>query len=351
MNKTMARILTALSALLLWYFGTGLVASAVQLSNAADRIHQGLGQYVFCGLMTIFVLLLITPIVLYYKLPKALIPPENKSDPGYDEFLTELRQRMKRNPRLQGVPLASNDDIPAALATLSLVADKVVRDTANTVFLGTAVMQNGRLDGLIVLAAQLRMVWKIATIYYQRPSPRQMLYLYSNVSTTVFLADSIQEIEFTELAAPLVASIIPSLKGAIPGLQGIANLLVNSIANGSANAFLTLRVGIVTQQYCETLTTPSSQEVRKSATGLALKLVVQITKENGTRFAQASWTAASNTVGNAVESTVQGAKDTTGKMVDATVVKANSVGSAISSTALGIKKAVKKITERKEPIQ
>ena len=139
-------------------------------------------------------------------------------------------------------------------------ADKVVQDTANNVFVGTAVMQNGRLDGLIVLVAQLRMVWQIAKIYYQRPSPRQMLYLYSNVGTTVFLADSIQQINFMELAAPLVASVIPSLKGAIPGLQGIATLMVNSIANGSANAFLTLRVGIVTRQYCETLTIPSSQD-------------------------------------------------------------------------------------------
>jgi len=69
----MTRILTALSVLLLWYFGTGLVANAVQLANAADLLHTGLGQYVFWVLMSVFVLLLITPIILYFKLPKALI--------------------------------------------------------------------------------------------------------------------------------------------------------------------------------------------------------------------------------------------------------------------------------------
>ena len=289
MNKSMTRIFTAISVLLLWYFGSGLVANGVQLANAADRLHQGLGQYVFWGLMTIFMVLLITPVILYFMLPKALIPPEDKSAPRYDQFLTELRQRMIQNPRLEGIQLASNADIPAALAKLSRDADKIIRDTANNVFIGTAVMQNGRLDGLIVLAAQLRMVWQIAKIYYQRPSPRQMLYLYSNVSTTVFLANSIQEINFMEMSAPLVASVIPSLKGAIPGLQGIATLMVNSIANGSANAFLTLRVGIVSKQYCETLTSPDSQMIRKSATGEAFKLVGQITKDNGASLAKACW--------------------------------------------------------------
>jgi hypothetical protein len=207
---------------------------------------------------------------------------------------------MLKNPRLHGLQLTSNADIPAALVKLSHDADKIIQDTANNVFVGTAVMQNGRLDGLIVLVAQLRMVWQISKIYYQRPSPRQMLYLYSNVGTTVFLADGLQQLNFMELAAPLVASVIPSLKGAIPGLQGIATLMVNSIANGSANAFLTLRVGIVTKQYCETLTTPVSKVVRESATKIAFKHVGQITKENGANLAKATWKLCRDTVDDVI---------------------------------------------------
>lgn len=344
----MTRILTTLSALLLLYLGVVMVASVAQLADAADRTHLGLGQPVFWVLLTIFALLLLTPIVLYFSLPKPLIPPVEKVAPQYDEFLTELRCRMQMNPRLHEMSLDTNEDIPAALARLSQEADKIVRDTASTVFVGTAVMQNGRLDGLIVLATQFRMVWRIASIYYQRPSPRQMLYLYSNVGATALLADNIQEIEFSELAAPLVASIIPSLKGAIPGLQGISTLLVNSLANGAANAFLTLRVGIVARKYCESLTTPSRQDVRQSATVSALALVGQITKENGARIAQSSWNAVRDAVGGAIDSTVQGVKNTTGKAVDATVGAAKVLGDSIVSTARGVKQATEKITTRKE---
>jgi hypothetical protein len=66
-------------------------------------------------------------------------------------------------------------------------------------------------------------------------------------------------------------------------------LLANSIANGSANAFLTLRVGIIAKQYCEALTKPSQVELRKSATVLAMKMVIQLTKENGTHFTKVCW--------------------------------------------------------------
>lgn len=52
-------------------------------------------------------------------------------------------------------------------------------------------MKNGRLDGLVVLSCPLRMLWRIASVYYQRPPPRQMLYLYSNVGANVLFADNI----------------------------------------------------------------------------------------------------------------------------------------------------------------
>ena len=76
----------------------------------------------------------------------------------------------------------------------------------------------------------------------------------------------------------MVALIIPSAKGAIPGVQGISHLLVNSIANGTANAFLTLRVGIVARRYLEATAVPSRQETQRSATVSALALVGAIAR-------------------------------------------------------------------------
>jgi hypothetical protein len=348
MNKSMTRILTMLSGLVMVYATVVMLASIVQLADAVDRIHLGAGQSVFWALLTAFVLLLLTPVVIYFRLPKPLIPPVDRSEPQYDEFMTELRHRMRANPRLKNVRLDTNEDVPVAIEHLSREANGVIRETASVVFVGSAVMQNGRLDGLIILFTQVRMVWQIASIYYQRPTPRQMLYLYSNVGATALMADSIQEIEFSELVAPLVVSIFPSLKGAVPGLQGISTLLVNSMANGAANAFLTLRVGIVARQYCEATSTPSRNVVRQSATVSALALVGQITKENGARIVQSSWSTVRDVVEGAVDSTVQGVKDATGKIVDVTVTGVKGVVDSITSAARGAKQAAIETTIQNE---
>jgi hypothetical protein len=114
---------------------------------------------------------------------------------------------------------------------------------------------------------QLDLVWKIAAIYHQSPSPRQMGYLYANVGATAFLASEIEEIDFAEMVQPLVYS---SLSG-IPGAIAFSSILVNSLSTGAANAFLTLRVGAVARLYCEATTSPVRGAVRRSAIASAAK--------------------------------------------------------------------------------
>ena len=142
----------------------------------------------------------------------------------------------------------------------------VVRRTASTVFLSTALMQNGRLDGLIVLFTQIQMVGRIARIYVQRPSPRELLRLYANVGGTAFVASSLESLDLGEMVAPLAVSVVPALKSGIPGLSGISALLVKCVSNGAANAFLTLRVGEVARRYCELTSRHSPEAIRRSAT-------------------------------------------------------------------------------------
>lgn|GEM_PF-151243 len=332
MNKSLLRILVIIGALILSYLCVVLVASIGQLADTADRIHIGLGQPVFWILTTIFLLFAASPFFLYFRLPKALIPPAETSGPKHDEYINQLRSRLSKNPRLKEVPLERTEDIVSAISMLSKRADELIKQTANTVFVGTAVMQNGRLDGFITLLTQTKMVWEIAALYNQRPSPRQMLYLYSNVAATALLAQSIDDIDFSELVTPIVVSIIPSLKGAVPGLQGISHLLVNSLSSGAANAMLTLRVGFVARQYCEAISTPSQQLVRKNASIAALAMIGQITKDNSTQIVKKSWGAVAGLASDTVGATVQGIKTTAGKVADTTVAGSKIVGNALGST-------------------
>src|SRR4029453_10954522 len=103
-------------------------------------------------------------------------------------------------------------------------------------------MQKGRPERLVVLFTQIQMVGRIARIYVQRPSPRDLERLYANVAGTAFAASSFEWPELGEMVAPLAVSIVPALKSVIPGMGGISAVLVRCVSNGAANAFLTLRV-------------------------------------------------------------------------------------------------------------
>ena len=141
--------------------------------SLADRIHPIAGTIVFWSVCLAAGFFALYYAVAYTRLPPALGPPEDDFGPKYDAYLQTLRARLATNPRTRDLPVVTKDEIEKAIGHLSTQADLVVRRTASTVFLSTALMQNGRLDGLVVLFTQIQMVGRIARIYVQRPSPRE----------------------------------------------------------------------------------------------------------------------------------------------------------------------------------
>jgi uncharacterized protein DUF697 len=266
-----------------------IIAGATSLISLADRIHPVAGTIVFWGLCLAAGFLALYCAIAYAQLPPALVPPEETSGPKHEEYLQSLRLRLGNNPRTRQLPLTTDADVESAIAHLSKEADLVVRRTASTVFLSTALMQNGRLDGLIVLFTQIQMVSRIARIYVQRPSPRELLRLYANVGGTAFVASGLESLDLGEMVAPLATSMVPALKGGIPGLSGISALLVKCVSTGAANAFLTLRVGEVARGYCDLTSRCSPDLIRKSATAAAVQHLGRIVRENAALIGKKLW--------------------------------------------------------------
>ena len=167
-------------------------------------------------------------------------------------------------------------------------------------------MQNGRLDALILLFTQIQMVSRVAGVYVQRPSPREMIRLYVNVAGTAFIASGLESLDLSEMVAPLATSVVPALKGGIPGLAGISALLVKCVSNGAANAFLTLRVGEVARRYCELTSRTSPELIRKSATAAAVQHLGRIVRENGALVVRKIWESTGRAL---IESGVSKAED------------------------------------------
>ncbi|PYJ39462.1 MAG: hypothetical protein DME52_01410 [Verrucomicrobia bacterium] len=286
-----------------------IVAGAASLISLADRIHPVAGTIVFWSVCLAAGFFALYCVIAYARLPAALIPPEETSGSKHEAYLQALCARLATNPRTRDLPLTTPEEIEAAVRQLSNEADKVVRRTASTVFLSTALMQNGRLDGLVVLFTQIQMVNRVARIYVQRPSPRELMRLYANVAGTALIASGLESLDLGEMIAPLATSVVPAIKGGIPGLSGISALLVRSISNGAANAFLTLRVGEVARRYCALTSRCSRDAIRKSATAAAVHHLGRIVRENGALVVRKIWEAARDSGVSKVEDIAGATRD------------------------------------------
>jgi hypothetical protein len=286
-----------------------IVGGVTSLISLADRIHPVAGSVVFWAIVLAAGFFAFYCVIAYAKLPGALIPPEETSGPKHEAYLQALRARLESNPRTRDLPLVTLAEIEAAVGQLSNEADKVVRRTASTVFLSTALMQNGRLDGLVVLFTQIQMVNRVARIYVQRPSPRELIRLYANVAGTALIAGGLESLDLGEMIAPLATSVVPAIKGGIPGLSGISALLVRCISNGAANAFLTLRVGEVARRYCALTSRCSPDAIRKSATAAAVHHLGRIVRENGALVVRKIWEAARDSGVSKVEDIAGATRD------------------------------------------
>lgn len=333
MHRTTTRLLCALAIALVAWASMAAVAMVSQLADAADRLWLGSGQWFFFGLLALLAAAALVPSVMLARMPPALRYPDADDATALALYPQQLRAHLARNPLVAHMPLHTTADVQAALQVLHQTAEQATQSTAASVLVSTAVLQNGRLDGLIVLAQQVRLVWRVARIYGLRPSVRQLSYLYANVGACMLLADSLDALDIGALTAPLVQAATPAALGSVPGMAGLGNLLLNSLASGSANAFLTLRVGLMATAYCAPLQQPERASIRTSATLRAAQLLGHIAKDCASSISQAI-------VGKLKNSVVQTAQDAAASVRDSAQATGQQSTRAVQDTISRLQTAV-----------
>jgi hypothetical protein len=297
MLKTAKKIVLLFATFILVVFAVFLFNQTAQIVQSARAVNPVFGNGVMWGLIFTYGILLTTPFAIWFRLPKRMLPPATTEGEEYDRFVLDLKKRLSRHPRLRGLGLETTTDIETALRTLDKHADDVVTSTASAVFLSTAVLQSGRLDVLVVFAAQTRLIWQVAHVYYQRPSLRDFVQLYANVASTAFIAAGIEDIDVDVL----VGTIFGSTVAAIPGMH----LLASSVLSGSANAFLTLRVGMITKEYCRCTVRVEKTGLRRAATLKAAKLLGSIVREGTVKLSKATVNATKSKMSQAFDRVVR----------------------------------------------
>jgi hypothetical protein len=296
MNKTLKKIALLASILIILFFIIFVINQTAQIVQLADKVAPQFGIFVFWALLVIYAILILSPIILFLRLPKSLSPPRTEDSPEFQKYLTLLGKRLGANQHLRGMDLSNREQIEKALSILAQHSDGIIQKAASTVFISTAISQSGRLDAFVVLLAQSRMVWRIARLYYQRPMLRELIQLYANVAGTAFLASELDDIDVSEQVEPILSSTLGALAVTVPGVQLAASILVNSVLTGTANAFLTLRVGNIAKQYCGSLIVAERRTLRRAASAEAAKMLGSIVRQGAAQLSKAVWKASKGKV-------------------------------------------------------
>ena len=287
-----------------------VINQTAQIVILANTISPIFGQIVLWTLIVFYGVIVVTPVAMILRLPRALQdPPENENSPEYAVYLKQLGQRLKTNSRLRNStgPLTNRTSIEAALSILDEEANAIIKRTASSLFVSTAISQNGRLDTFMVLAGQTRMIWQLAHVYNQRPALSEMAKLYAHVGTAVFLASELEDLDISHQIEPVVkAAIGSSLAGLVPGISSVATIVTHSILSGTANAYLTLRVGVITQTYSKSVTAVDQKRVRRKASLVAASLLGSIVSESASKVVKVILATAKDAGSTAVQSATSG---------------------------------------------
>lgn len=141
-----------------------------------------------------------------------------------------------------------------------------IKEWAKTVFVITAVSQNGKMDSLAVIGINLRLISDIVRASGFRPTKPQMIKLYIKVLTTsliTYITSNVltdtMDFDPTTMVddAPDVAADGADVDGLDFGNSlvtklrklPLAGVLLDSAIEGTVNALMTLRIGYVTKAY------------------------------------------------------------------------------------------------------
>lgn len=296
LRKLLLPLLTGLALLALLTVG----AAVLLLYREAATLHPWAGVAVLAVAALAVALLLVAPVAAVLRLPASLRPVA-PHEPGWERYLRRYARRLRDNPVLEQrwegrhrLDRALREGVDAdrllpeireAVAVLDEEARRRIRERAALVFALTAVSQSGRLDTFVVLAAQLRLVRDLAILYLQRPTLVDLARLYANVGASAFVAGEIQD---SEILAVLGAPVGAAVTNLVPlqGTDPLVSLLVTSLMDGSANGFLTLRIGALARRHCQPAPEPAALLAR-SASLEAAALLGGAVSDGATRVARA----------------------------------------------------------------
>ncbi len=265
-----------------------ILSSVLELGERLSRISIYL-EYTFYGISIIlFVILFLRPLALIIFAPSFslddLFSEEENARKNFSMYKKVARNLLNEEYIKDEDKKAINDSMHDALVlkqSLSRIFDETIKKELNqmiithaeTVFISTAISQNGKLDAIAVISINLKLIKNLVLKCGFRPSYYSLGKLSVNVLSTAIIAETLEDMNFSEIFPNTGTNVLAE----IPVLKTITG----SFAQGIGNALLSLRVGIIARNYLfMNIKGMKKNQIRKLAFGEAVVLLPRVMVES-----------------------------------------------------------------------
>ncbi|MBN2504133.1 MAG: DUF697 domain-containing protein [Bacilli bacterium] len=269
-----------------------ILSSVLQLGERLATIHVYLAYAFYAVSVILFYILVLRPLFLIIFSPTfsmdSLFSEEDNARKNFHMYrkvgknlMTEdyLSEDEKASIEASlGDPIQLKQSLGVIFdKTIKKELNKIIISHAESVFLSTAISQNGRLDSLAVFTINLKLIKELVLKCGFRPSYPALGRLSFNVLTSAVIAESLEDINFNELFPNKGLNALSE----IPFLKTITG----SLAQGVGNALLSLRVGIICRNYLfMNLKGTPKASIRKLAFAEAITLLPGVLAESVKKF-------------------------------------------------------------------
>ncbi len=318
----MTRRLTTYASVFFLMLGFFVATAGLQLMALAP---EGSLLAPLAGLLTLGILgvavaypLRILLIIMY----RSRYPVEGTVRRRYISGLTRLH-RQARIASLDGLPSDPYPFMEQLYLRLYDNSNELLMREARAIFFHTAISQSGRMDGLLVLRVQLRLVKRLARLYHPHARWSVLPALYVHVLDAALTPNRADEIDYGAQIGPAIVGA--SVVGAIPGAGLVSNIIADAVIQGSANALMTLRLGLLTRRYFHRRLEGGpfdADKERRAVNQEALDMLAGLVSEASGTLSRTIWDAAKEHLKRIPGATLEGLKTALTKSVQSVARKA-----------------------------
>jgi hypothetical protein len=271
----------------------GLSASFLILLAAAIAVNQlyslslligGAIPYAGYAFLAFWAVFFITCLAGAYRLwvaPK--VPPlaDKEGGKNFDVYISYLSKSLSVHP---AHPEGKKQDrdlrwVKTDLKFLEVDALNTTKLIATKNFFIGAFAQNTSYGTTTSLLNNLKLVWRIYSMYHRRQSFKEFLLLLQSVYACLPLSDFNKEELPLHIKPIIQCSFSNTLSSLLPGGNLLTPFFLNLFLAGATNTYLTCLAGIITSKHCQMLSLEDRQEIVQQSMFEASFMLREIVKE------------------------------------------------------------------------